>query len=293
MSKENKVKIFIVLVLLSICCITFFIVYLNKKEKTLEIQPNNNPFSLQDVVEYSSFFSINNDLNEYLKYNYYQESNALFELLNKEYITKNNITKDNILTKLKLYDETVSIKTKNMYYEENGNIQLYYVIGDIISTLYDEINVIEENVKFFITVDYDTMAFNIYPIYDEINEIPMENKFPNILLNQYNGIKPSGIVTDNFICNLYYSDYLDKLNNDIASSYNLLAEEFKNKNYSDKDKYESFIKEKLTNISYDIATCNKVVKENKRIYTIKDVNNNIFNITEEKIMNYKVDFRLN
>lgn len=292
MNKENRVKLGIVGILFVICILIFLIVYFNKGKNETINNEKNNPFQMQDVVEYSAFFSVVNDINKYLFYNYSKNSTALYQVLNKEFVTKNNLNTSNVLTKLELFENNVTFKAMQMYYEENGNNILYYVIGNLLVSNYEEMEVIKENVKLFVLVDYRSLSYSIYPIHEDIEEIPIQNKEQSIVLNAYNEMQASGVVTDHYICSLYYADYLDKLNKNMDETYNLLEEDFKNKNYSNQEKYVRFMKDKIENISSDMKSCNISTKNNKRVYTINDSNNNSFTFIEEAIMDYKVSFRI-
>ena len=121
----------------------------------------------------------------------------------------------------------------------------------------------------------------------DLETIPIN--MDNLPLNSFNEIEASNIVTNDYICNLYYSSYIDKLVNNIDESYELLEDDFKNKNFANKEKYIEFMNNKLKSISLDIKNCTKTTRNDKRIYTIFD-GNNTFNFIEESIMNYRVSF---
>lgn len=292
MNKENTVKFIIAGLLFLICCLVIIIVSIYKNEHQIEDNTERFPFDMQLVTEYSSFFSVANTLNQYLYYNSTKNNIAIYNLLNEEYIEKNNITLDNIFTKIETYINTPNIKVKKMYYEENDSNYLFYVIGDIILSEFDEIKVLKADIKFFVLMDYTNMTISIYPYNYEEGEIPIQNKKPNISKNNYNEVQPSGVITDNYICNLYFSDYGNKLINNLEDSYELLEESFKNKNYADKEKFINFMNSKIDDISMEIISCNGSNKEKQRIYTIKDANNNTFTFIEDSIMNYKVIFNI-
>lgn len=288
--KENNVKITIASLFFLLCFIVILLVYFFQKPNNLKKE--ETPFKMNIVTEYASFFSVLNDINQYVKYNSLRDNIATYNVLNREYIEKNGINTSNVFDKLELYQDNVSLKIKEMYYEENESNFLYYVIGDIIAILYDETELVKKDVKFFVSVDYDNTAFSLYPVLSDIEEIPLANKWSSVILNSYNGIQASGIVTNNYICNLYFSDYVMKLSTNIHESYELLEEYFKVHNYKNKEDYISYINNNLEKISLEINTCNMKTRDGQRIYTITDKNNNTFNFVEESIMNYKVNFKM-
>lgn len=288
MSKENRVKIGIVAFLFLICFIVITIVYFNRKE-TEQPKEENLPFNMQRVTEYNIFFSVVNNINQYLYYNSSSNSVALYNILNSEYISENNITLNNVLTKLELYKNSVSFKAKNMFVEENSNNNLYYVLGDIIESEFEDTVVIKENAKFFILIDYSNISVSIYPVNKEIDSIPIQNKTQSIILNSYNQLQASGLVTENYICNLYYSDFVNRLVENLDETYDLLE----NKSNVNKEDYIKYMNNNLGNINLEITSCNVSTSNNRRVYTIRDANNNSFTFTEESIMNYKVNFHIN
>ncbi len=289
MSQENKIKFIIFGILILLCfIITSAFLILLKDDKTPKNPPEQKiPFDMQPVSEYSYFFSQVNNINKYLNYNKNKNNIALYNTLAKEFIDTNQITIDNILTKIELYNESPTFKAKEMYYKEQDNKFIYYLIGDITTATFEEIITLKENVKYFLLVDYNRLSMAIYPVYNDIETIPIN--MDNLPLNSFNEIEASNIVTNDYICNLYYSSYIDKLVNNIDESYELLEDDFKNKNFANKEKYIEFMNNKLKSISLDIKNCTKTTRNDKRIYTIFD-GNNTFNFIEESIMNYRVSF---
>lgn len=292
MSKESSIKIGIVSLFFFICIVIFLIVYVNKKENHKIPEENNLPFQMQKVTDYTFFFSVVNTMNQYLNYNSSKNNIALYNFLNKEFITENKVDINNIFTKLEMYENHPSFKAKEMYYEENKQNNLYYVVGDIIVEEFEDSTTIKENAKFFVQIDYSNLSVSIYPLEKETNEIPIHNKEQSILLNEYNSMQSSALITDNYICNLYFSDYMEKLIDHVEDSYNLLEDDFKANHYANKEDYIHYINSKINTISLEIANCTLTNKNSQRVYTIRDANGNSFSFIENSIMNYKVNFRI-
>ena len=292
MTKENKVKFGIAGLFLFICCILFLIVYLNTNEEQPNLD-NNNPFQMEKVTEYTYFFSVISTINQYLNYSSAKNSIGLYNLLDDEYKIAKNITNTNILSKLTLYENTPSFKAKEMYFEQNGSNNLYFTTGDIMVTEFEESKVIKENAKFFVIIDYNNLSVSIYPVEEDLEEIPIVNKEKSISLNSNNHMSSTSFVTESYICNLYFSDFLEKLVTNTLDSYQRLEEDFMNTNYPSKESYEQFIQNNLESISMEISSCNLSTKNKERTYKLVDANNNTFIFREESIMNYKVSFQIN
>ena len=159
MSQENKIKFIIFGILILLCfIITSAFLILLKDDKTPKNPPEQKiPFDMQPVSEYSYFFSQVNNINKYLNYNKNKNNIALYNTLAKEFIDTNQITIDNILTKI----ESPTFKAKEMYYKEQDNKFIYYLIGDITTATFEEIITLKENVKYFLTHWLPIIA-NIY-----------------------------------------------------------------------------------------------------------------------------------
>lgn len=292
MTKENKVKFGIAGLFLFICCILFLIVYLNTNEEQPNLD-NNNPFQMEKVTEYTYFFSVISTINQYLNYSSAKNSIGLYNLLDDEYKIAKNITNTNILSKLTLYENTPSFKAKEMYFEQNSSNNLYFTTGDIMVTEFEESKVIKENAKFFVIIDYNNLSVSIYPVEEDLEEIPIVNKEKSISLNSNNHMSSTSFVTESYICNLYFSDFLEKMVTNTLDSYQRLEEDFMNTNYPSKESYEQFIQNNLESISMEISSCNLSTKNKERTYKLVDANNNTFIFREESIMNYKVSFQIN
>ena len=85
--------------------------------------------------------------------------------------------------------------------------------------------------------------------------------------------------------------YIDKLNNDISSAYDVLSNSMKEK-YVSLDNFRLYINNNLNRITTDADKCSLEKVKNKRIYTVLDKNSNKYVFVETNIMNYKVDFYL-
>ena len=84
-------------------------------------------------------------------------------MLDNEYKTKNNITKDNIFTKIETLNDFYKFKAKQMYETKiSDNITQYFVYGILtIEATEDD----EEETKFYISVKLDKQnnTFSIIP----------------------------------------------------------------------------------------------------------------------------------
>lgn len=281
--KKDDIKTLVVVIL--VCIIPLAIVLI------LNIKSNSD--KLVHVNEYNNFFSVTNYINEYINNTSSENPSEIIELLDKTYILDNNIDYNNIFEKIDVYPIGSSISINNMEYVEIKENYIYYVVGEVYQNNFDGRIDIGE-FKCIIQVDFKTLSFSVYPlkkenyknIIDKIKNINIEN-------NNYNKISNSDGITKEQICALYLSDYLDKIDNNLDTSYNLLSDKMKKqKEFSTLDSYKNYINNNINKMSTSADKCLMEKIKDNRVYSVIDKNENMFIFDEEYIMNYKVDIYL-
>lgn len=278
--KKDDIRTFITIII--ICTLIVGIVLiLNRK---------SNSEKLEVVNEYNTFFTTSNYVNNYL--NYSSDSSKLYDLLYSDYIDKNNITVDNILTNIKSYPKNSTIKVTEMKYVKVKNDYIYYIKGKIYQNTFDGKELIDDNFDVLAVLDFDTLSYAIYPIEDDnYKEVIDKIKKIEIENNKYNSIKKSELITKEQICVIYLSDYIDKIYNDIDLSYKILSKSMKEK-YTTLEEYKNYINNNIDKITTEADKCSLEKIGNNRLYTVIDKNKNKYIFNEESIMNYEVDFYL-
>lgn len=278
--KKDDIRTFITIII--ICTLIVGIVLiLNRK---------SNSEKLEVVNEYNTFFTTSGYVNNYL--NYSSDSSKLYDLLYSDYIDKNNITVDNILTNIKSYPKNSTIKVTEMKYVKVKNDYIYYIKGKIYQNTFDGKELIDDNFDVVAVLDFDTLSYAIYPIEDDnYKEVIDKIKKIEIENNKYNSIKKSELITKEQICVIYLSDYIDKIYNDIDLSYKILSKSMKEK-YTTLEEYKNYINNNIDKITTEADKCSLEKIGNNRLYTVIDKNKNKYIFNEESIMNYEVDFYL-
>lgn len=278
--KKDDIRTFITILI--ICALIVGIVLiLNRK---------SNSEKLEVVNEYNTFFTTSGYVNNYL--NYSSDSSKLYDLLYSDYIDKNNITVDNILTNIKSYPKNSTIKVTEMKYVKVKNDYIYYIKGKIYQNTFDGKELIDDNFDVVAVLDFDTLSYAIYPIEDDnYKEVIDKIKKIEIENNKYNSIKKSELITKEQICVIYLSDYIDKIYNDIDLSYKILSKSMKEK-YTTLEEYKNYINNNIDKITTEADKCSLEKIGNNRLYTVIDKNKNKYIFNEESIMNYEVDFYL-
>ncbi len=282
--KKDDLKTLVVVIL--VCGIPLAIVLI------LNIKSNSD--KLEVVNEYNDYFSIVSSVNKYLNYTSTNNKEAIYALLDKEYVSNNEITIDNVLDKVSTYPINTSIKTNTMTSVNIKNNYVYYLKGSIIQNNYSTTEEITNNFEMIVLKDLNNLTISLYPInntnykkvIDHIKKINIEN-------NDYNKINNSSIVTKEEICSLYLSDYLNRIRNNIDSSYSLLSDNMKKQNdFNSLEAYRNYINSNINKMSTSADKCFMEKVKDNRVYSVIDKNENKFVFNEESIMNYKVDIYL-
>ena len=281
--KKDDIRTFVVIIV--ICTlITGLVLFLNRK---------SNSDKLEVVDEYNSFFTITNYVNNYLGYSSTYNASKLYDILYSDYIDNNNITINNIFDYLKEYSIDTSIKATKIEYVNVKNNYIYYVQGKLNEITFDETNVVDDNFRIIVVVDFDNSTYAVYPLDsdDDYKKVIDSIKKINIESNSNNKTIKSDLITKEKICVSYLSDYVNMLESDIDGAYNLLDDSTK-KNYS-LEKYKDYINNNFDRITTDADKCLFETVSDKRIYTVIDKNGNRYVFREKSIMNYSVNFYLN
>jgi len=177
---KNKIKIILILLVIILVICTIFIIYsLNKKaedktqiniiKKTEPIETTEN--NIKDVQTYEDYFIVNSAVNKFLTYNSMGNSEAVYALLDKDFIDKNNITKENVLEKLGNIKKTEILINKMDYQEINEFNAKYTIEGFLYNKeqseyedKYDEnIKREYEDIKLEMLIDKYNGTFSLIP----------------------------------------------------------------------------------------------------------------------------------
>ena len=280
--KKDDIKTLIVIVI--VCAICLILVLIFSREK--------NTDKLEAVKEYNTYFSVTNYMNSYISYLSNNDGEAVYSMLSKEYISKNNINQNNVFNIVDTYDPNSLLTLKITSIKQvkvTSSSYIYYIKGQLLKNTFDNTEIINNNYEVLLLADYKTLSESVYPLKgNNYEKIINSIKKVNIEKNEYNKIKSSSLTNSETICVLYLSDYVDKLNNDIEESYKLLNDNMKEK-YATIDMFKAYLevnKEKIT------TKAEKCAKEGNS-YMVIDANNNNYTFYEESVMNYKVSVNFN
>lgn len=280
--KKDDIRTMIVVIIISIICLVIGLIFSYK----------SNFDKLDSVSEYSVYFSQIKYINNYINYIANEDSVGVYNLLDKRYIERNNISYSNVLDYVSDYPQLSSFKARNMKYVKlSFNITLYYVTGEVYKNDIDGEVLVDESFSVVIVNDFDNMSFSIYPVDSNYKTIINGIKKKNIDNNSYNNIVSSELIDKEQVCLLYFSDFVNMLFFDIGKAYDYLSDDMKN-SYKSLDEFNTYINSNNYKLSTSADKCRNDQKDDKVLYTVIDDKGNQYKFIEESVMDYKVTFYL-
>ena len=215
-----------------------------------------------------------------------------YNLLDENYVKRNNITQENVLSKFNKYKEMESYKIAEMYeeqYLENDEpITAFYYLNGIVRQ-----NGKKENVYSILKHSYSNNTYSIeFITVSEYKKLinNNDNKIGKISIaeNDYNKIETKK-VSDYDMCLAHFNDYISEILNNPNEAYNLLSDEYKKaNNLPNVESYKQYIQSKNITTGV-IMKCSVQNYEYNTLYTCQDDKGNTYNFYEEYPMEYTID----
>lgn len=148
---KNIMYILIILILYTIIALLFSKSKFNKEE-------------IKTVSNYSIFYTLSNSANMYVSYLGLEDKESVYKIVNDEYKTNNDITKENIISKLKTFKTSFPTYRITEMLEEkySSNIKRYYIKGNIIDTDEDTFS-FEDEYYLIMDVDSNNNTYQVTP----------------------------------------------------------------------------------------------------------------------------------
>jgi len=128
---------------------------------------SNNDLEVGNRVllnNYSRFFVVSNSANSYINFLARGDAESLMILLDDEYISRNNLTRNNVLQHLDTLDgEFYNFQARKIYQEQlSRSMMRYYIHGHLSESLIDQW--VEPTIYYLIlTLDTNNFTFSITP----------------------------------------------------------------------------------------------------------------------------------
>lgn len=275
---KNIKKLIIILTIICVIILIAILIILgsiksgtnNSNDYDLPVGDNNSyeeelNQTLTVLQSENDYFTLESQIKNFFLYYKVENKNAIYELLDKQYINDYNITSENSIEVLSnVYKENENNYSQEIVYvRESSAKPIHYIKGKI------ENNAGTENYYVTIYWDLDNGTYSIKPITEnEYNqyiseELKEENNF-SIEEKQYNELQKMTL-TDEEKAEKYFKSYINNALYNIEESYRTLDEEYRNAKFPNIDTYIEYLlrkKEELQSMNTDnIKSINEFASE--------------------------------
>lgn len=217
------------------------------------------------------------------------QKEAIYNLLDEEYITQKGITKENILDKIEI-NQPLEFYATNMKYID-GIVTRQYIVSGKVRLLADKQK--SEKVFFVITLDRNSSTYMIKPIeekYNSIDEIQVEDYQKNIKNKDDRNVIKYTTYSDNVIAQKYFDYYKNIAFYDKEEIYNLFSEEYRNKRFGSLQNFEKYI-DNIAKNDKGISVQEYLVNnyEDYKEYVCKDNYGNLYVFKEKNPMDITIE----
>lgn len=275
------VVMIIILVILTFSILIILLLTTSKdKDENIKSKKDQNISEREEIKEKrkASFFAIQNMINTFVSYN---SSESIYNLLYSDYIRENNITKENAFDMVRKNHYNLIFKTQSYSIIDMSDVNknIYIVNGILVENGMETMTILDEEYSVILLLDYENFTFNIIPDTDELPNYLSSKKTFTIEKNNLNSIPTTSAKSRYDYCELYYNDFVFKVNYLVDDAMEQLSEDDK-KTLKTSDVEKMFVgSSAITECSYD---------SDIRVYTIIDSKKNNIRIKENSIMNYTV-----
>lgn len=270
MNKGEKLLLIIGVIFIALIIILFLILNKNNDEiKSTQYEVNSEISRLNS----NYIFTLQSIINDYYNKIANNDKNGIINILDDEYINSENIYKiiNNDYTNPSFIPEKI-------LYNEDNRIKYYFINGYLIDVdMLDNIHY-EKSVNYLVIIKNNKYVIRPLDSNIDIDVYSRNFNFKDINIKN-NEIITSSVSEKNKII-MYIANFMSLYNVDKEKSYNMLGEKTKKK-YT----YEEFVNRNI-NVSTNIFA---YAKEDN-VYKIKDKMQKSIEITENYIMDYKIDF---
>lgn len=291
MQKTKKIIsiLIVILVVIAVAIIGIYMSIVNKGQQNLTTSDINDTqdetnFDTQEeninkeitvLQTENEFFTIEKQLQNYILYNTLKNNEAVYDVLDSNYINKNNITKENaseIIDKLSSVKDC-EISLQKVYARDSIDKPIYYAQGILKGE--------QGKTQIYMDVKWDTEN-NIYCLFplseNEYNKyIKEEEKEENnftIEKNEYNTMERM-MLSDEDKAEKYLNSYIYNAIHNTQVAYDNINEEYRQKKFSNFQEYVEYLNNKKEQLialdkSRIETTDNLTAEEEYQLYTNKN-----------------------
>lgn len=254
---------------------------------------------LHYINDRNKYFGIDLIVSRYINFSGSGDTNYFMDIFSSQYISENNITKDNIISKTEI---PVLVRDENYYIydiitvlESRQSINFYTYIVEFKYRTNEDTNL--ETNKVLIVLDAQNSTYQLYPesylkqnnYYNLKEGDIIENKYEKIEKNKSNSYIPVS-KSDKEIANKYFNSFKQRLIYDPNLAYEILNNEYIINRFGTKEKFNNYLEENkylIAIMKLDLYIVEKY--DNYTDYICKDQYDNYYTFRQEDgIMRYTV-----
>jgi len=257
--------------------------------------------SIQRVISRNEFFNVRTCVTKFYVFlsklnnvnTKKEELQQIYDMLNEKYIEYNDITVDNMKSKLSTVKENINIIIDDMYVSQRDeNISVYFVYGKLLDKSVSK----HTNFSMIVNVDKLNRTFNvclqdyIESKYNNINEgdnieFDFSDKIENKIYNTYE----SKAVSDIEYIKYLFNDYKDKVIYDKKLAYEVLDGDYRKSKFKDFNEYNIYAKNSVRKlIMADLREYKYDKNSDYKQYVVKDSKGNYYIFRETAPMKYSI-----
>ncbi len=171
---KNKILILIGILLILLIIAICMILGISSKSNINQNQVSNNvqqdrTFNEKTKVKSATaYFTVQSCINKYISYVEDKDLESIMQILDSEYVEKNNITTANVLDNVgDIPEGSITFEAIQMYVEDiDDNNSKYYVSGvlkELGGLERESDNIINNNFNITVELDYENMIYSIIP----------------------------------------------------------------------------------------------------------------------------------
>ena len=317
MSTKKVKKILAILLILLIAIIILILLLIKNVKQRYTAETNKDIVVIEQTLKQvnirNNFYAVKNCINKF--YTYYslmydleqdilvfddetiasmekqkkQYIEAIYNMLDEEYIKYKNITLENLDTKLNKIEKT-KISINNMYViQKDENISIYFAYGKLTNTS------IAQSVDFsmMVKVDMRNETFSVLMqdyIEDNYGEIKIGDNLEvicskNIKNNGYNTFDFETVDDETYIRDVF-NEFRDNMIYNKQVAYENLDKEYRNKRFPNIEDFTKYVQNNIREISImKLSAYQKNKTENGIQYVCIDTKDNYYIINESSTMN--------
>lgn len=274
------------------------------KTKLERVSVKNNYYVVNTIVNkfytyYMSLYTTNSDnliIDEEaevsIKKDQEEKLNAIYQMLDNEYIQEQKITKDDLSSKLSKINEVIVNVTDMYVSQKNTNTYAYFVYGNIrdkkTGTIKDFSMIVKVDMLnrtyTLLLEDYMNIKYKDLKIGEEVDISVPES----IEKNEYNTFTYTNITEETYVTDLF-NNYKNNILYNSKKAYENLDKEYKTKRFGSLEKFQEYVKNNTRkNVTMKLNKYQKTSKNDYTQYTCIDQNGNYYIFKEIATMQYSL-----